>query len=111
MGLAIRRHWSASAAAMIIFGVGFFSWGLWAAFYALIADVVPDEIRGACYGLTNSINFIGAIVAPTLTGWIRDLTDSFEWECYLSVIFTLIGIIFIFFIRPAFRSRPEMPVN
>jgi len=111
MGLAVRQHWSAPVAAFIIFFVGFFAWGHWAAFYALIADIVPDEVRGTCYGLTNSTNFIGAIIAPTLTGWVKDLTASFEWGCYLGVIFILIGSIFIFCVSPPFRLKPEIPIN
>jgi len=111
MGLAVGRHWSAAAAAFIIFFIGFFVWGQWAAFYALIADIVPDEVRGTSYGLSNSINFIGAIIAPTLTGWVKDLTGSFEWGCYLSVIFILIGSIFIFCVGPPFRLKPEVPIK
>jgi CP family cyanate transporter-like MFS transporter len=111
MGLAVRLHWSASAGAFIIFFMGFFAWGHWAAFYALIADIVPDEVRGTCYGLTNSINFIGAIIAPTLTGWLKDLTASFEWGCYLAAILSLIGSVFLFCVSPPFRLKPETPIR
>jgi sugar phosphate permease len=111
MGWAVRQQWNAPVAALMIFFVGFFAWGPWAAFYALIADIVPDEIRGTCYGLTNSINFIGAIIAPTLTGWVRDVTDSFEWGCYLSAILILAGALLIFSVRPPFRLQPEIPIN
>jgi MFS family permease len=111
MGLAVRQHWSAPVAALIIFFVGFFAWGHWAAFYALIADIVPDAVRGTCYGFLNSMNFIGAIIAPTLTGWVKDLTASFEWGCYLVVIFILVGSIFIFSVRPPFRFKQEIPIS
>jgi MFS family permease len=111
MGLAVRHHWGAPVAASFIFCVGFFAWGHWAAFYALIADIVPDEVRGTCYGLTNSINFIGAIIAPTLTGWVKDLTASFEWGCYLAVLFSLVGSLFIFGVSPPFRLKPERPIT
>ena len=110
MGRAVRQQWSPYTAAFIIFGIGFFAWGHWAAFYALIADIVPYEIRGTCYGLTNSINFIGSLVAPPLTGWIKDLTASFEWGCYLGTVFILIGAIFVFSIKPSFRFKPETPM-
>ena len=110
MGLAVGRRWSPYAAAAIVFGIGFFAWGHWAAFYALIADIVPADIRGACYGLTNAINFLGSLIAPPLTGWIKDTTASFEWGCYVSALFILMGAAVVFSIKPAFRLRSEAPV-
>jgi len=111
MGWAVRQHWSALTAAFIIFCFGFFAWGCWAPFYALVADIVPEEVQGTCYGLTNSINFIGSLIAPPLTGWIKDVTSSFEWGCYLTVILILIGSIFILGVSPPFRLKPEIPIQ
>lgn len=110
MGTAIRLKWSPLWAAVIIFCIGFFAWGHWGAFYALISDIVPNHIQGTCYGFTNSLNFIGALIAPPLTGWIKDITGSFEQGCYLSAAFIFIGSLFILNIRPAFRLKPESPV-
>lgn len=110
MGWAVRQRWSPLAGAVIIFWIGFFVWGHWAAFYALIADIVPREVQGTCYGLTNSINFVGSLIAPPLTGWVKDLTASFEWGCYLCVIFICIGSVVIFSVKPAFRFATETPV-
>ncbi|MEW5908585.1 MAG: MFS transporter, partial [Thermodesulfobacteriota bacterium] len=70
MGAAIRLKWSPYWGAVIIFCIGFFAWGHWGAFYALISDIVPHHIQGTCYGFTNSVNFIGALIAPPMTGWI-----------------------------------------
>jgi MFS family permease len=111
MGLAVRQQWSALTGALIVFSFGFFVWGHWAAFYAIIADIVPKEVQGSCYGLTNSINFIGSLIAPPLTGWIKDVTSSFEWGCYLTVIIILIGAIFILGVSPPFRLEPEIPIH
>jgi MFS family permease len=111
MGLAVRHQWSPAAAAVVVFFVGLFAWGHWAAFYALIADIVPNEVRGTCYGLTNSINFIGSLLAPPLTGWIKDVTASFAWGCYLAAVLIVIGSIFIFCVRPPFRFQPECPIS
>jgi MFS family permease len=107
MGWAIRQGWPPLVAGTILFFVGFFAWGHWAAFYALVADIVPEDVRGACYGLTNSINFIGSLIAPSLTGWVKDLTASFEWGCYLAALFICIGAGFLFSVGPAFRLGPE----
>lgn len=111
MGWAVRRGWSAASGAVILFLVGVFAWGHWAAFYALIADIVPADVRGSCYGLTNSINFIGSLVAPPLTGWVKDLTGSFAWGCYLCVLFLFVGAALILAVRPAFRFATERPIG
>ena len=63
---------------------GFFIWGHWAAFYALLPDIVPYEILGTAYGLTNTIHFTGSLIAPWMTGWVKDVTASFSWGLYLA---------------------------
>jgi hypothetical protein len=35
----------------------------WAAFYSLLPDIVPYEILGTTYGLTNTIHFLGSLIA------------------------------------------------
>ncbi len=50
------------------FLAGFFIWGHWAAFYALLPDIVPYQILGTTYGLTNTIHFVGSLIAPWATG-------------------------------------------
>ncbi len=110
MGAAVRLRWSPAAAAVILFAIGTFAWGHWGTFYALIADIVPPRVQGTCYGLTNSINFIGALVAPPFTGWIKDLTGSFEWGCYTSALLICVGALFIAMIHPPFSFKPEKPI-
>lgn len=94
----------------LFFMAGFFIWGHWAAFYALLPDIVPYEILGTTYGLTNTIHFIGSIIAPWATGWIKDITASFSWGLYLSSIFCILGGILIFSVRPSFRFGMERKI-
>ena len=89
------------------FMTGFFIWGHWAAFYALLPDIVPYEILGTAYGLTNTIHFLGSLIAPWLTGWVKDVTASFSWGLYLSAIFCVFGGILILAVRPPFRFGKE----
>ena len=93
-----------------IFIAGFFLWGMWAPVFSIIAGIVPQEIRGTVFGLNNGINFIGAIVAPWLTGWIKDFTGSFAWGAYSSGIILILGAILIMAIRPAFQLGREVSV-
>lgn len=92
---------------LLFFMEGFFLWGQWAPFYALLADIVPYKILGTVYGLTNTIHFIGSLIAPWATGWIKDVTTSFSWGLYLSAVFLVIGGVLIFAVRPSFRFGNE----
>jgi MFS family permease len=92
------------------FMAGFFIWGHWAAFYALLPDIVPYEVLGTTYGLTNTIHFLGSLIAPWATGWIKDVTASFSWGLYLSAIFCVLGGVLVLAVRPSFRWGKERPI-
>ena len=92
------------------FMAGFFIWGHWAAFYALLPDIVPYEILGTTYGLTNTIHFLGSLMAPWVTGWVKDTTASFSWGLYLAAIFCILGGGLILAVRPPFRFGKERSV-
>jgi MFS family permease len=96
---------------LLFFATGFFVWGHWAAFWALLPDVVPYEILGTTYGLMNTIHFVGYLVAPWATGWIKDVTASFSWGLYLSAIFTFAGGVLISAVSPSFRWGSERRVK
>jgi MFS family permease len=95
---------------LFFFMAGFFIWGHWAAFYALLPDIVPYEILGTAYGLTNTIHFLGSLLAPWLTGWVKDTTASFSWGLYLAAIFCVLGGILILTVRPSFRFGKESKI-
>ena len=93
------------------FMAGFFIWGHWAAFYALLPDIVPYEILGTAYGLTNTIHFLGSLAAPWVTGRVKDMTASFSWGLYLSALFCILGGTLILVVRPAFRFGKERSIS
>ena len=95
---------------LFFFMAGFFIWGHWAAFYALLPDIVPYEILGTAYGLTNTIHFLGSLIAPWMTGWVKDVTTSFSWGLYLAAIFCVVGGILIFAVRPSFGFGKEKTI-
>jgi len=96
---------------IFFFMAGFFIWGHWAAFYALLPDIVPYEILGTAYGLTNTIHFLGSLIAPWMTGWVKDVTASFSWGLYLAGIFCILGGILILAVRPSFRFGKERSIS
>jgi sugar phosphate permease len=93
------------------FMAGFFIWGQWAALYALLPDIVPYEILGTTYGLTNTIDFLVSLMAPWVTGWVKDMTASFSWGLYLAAIFCILGGGLILAVWPSFRFGKERPVS
>ncbi|MDP2726059.1 MAG: MFS transporter, partial [Dehalococcoidia bacterium] len=61
IGLAVQTKASPLVLAFLVFWAGFFFWGIWAPAYALIPDIVPPQLLGTAYGLTNTIHFIGSL--------------------------------------------------
>ena len=75
---------------------------------ALIADIAPSHLRGASFGLHQSLDTVGAFVAPLLAIAIMWLTsDSFRTVFWIAVIpgFMAFGLI-LFAIR-----EPDRPAN
>jgi hypothetical protein len=61
--------------------------------------------------LTNTIHFLGSLIAPWATGWIKDVMASFSWGLYLAAIFCVLGGVLIFAVRPFFRFGKGKTIN
>lgn len=75
---------------------------------ALVADIAPPHLRGASFGLRQSLDTVGAFVGPLLAIVIMWLTvDSFVTVFWIAVIpgFMALGLI-LFAVR-----EPERPAN
>ncbi len=103
MGAAVEFRAHPFVLALLVFVAGFCIWGVWAPVFALLAEITPSEIQGTSFGMNNTINFIGSLVAPIATGWIKDVTGSFAGACYLAAAVGLAGAIVLSLVRPAFR--------
>jgi len=97
--------------ALTIFLGTFCMWGIYTTLYANLADVVPKRVYGTAFGFVNTIGFTSSIIAPWLTGWIRDTTGSFTWGCYIAVIFLAVGSIITLTIPPTFKAKTETPTK
>ena len=51
--------------------------------YATLAESAPPKALGTVFGLSNSIAFLGAILAPVLIGMLKDWTNSFIGGFYV----------------------------
>ncbi len=77
---------------------------------ALVGGLFPASVLGKAFGLYNSTCFIGAILSPFLTGWVRDVTGSFAAGLYGAAALSVISVVTALGIRPAFRLKGVPPV-
>jgi MFS family permease len=69
---------------LVVFATSLCFWGTWAPAYALIAELAPRRGMSIAFGILNSVSFVASLVAPYVTGWIRDWSGSFAGGCYLA---------------------------
>jgi MFS family permease len=92
----------------VLIGVsGFLVSSLFPPLYAMIAEAASPGILGATFGFFNFIAFLGAILAPIVTGLIKDLTQSFTWSFYLGALTIGVAAILGFFISAVPKSKEE----
>ena len=62
---------------------------------ALVADLSPPHVRGASFGLRQSLDTIGAFAGPLLAIVLMALTDSFSVVFWIAVIpaFIAVGVL------------------
>uniref|UniRef100_UPI003D04A3C4 MFS transporter n=1 Tax=Alcaligenes faecalis TaxID=511 RepID=UPI003D04A3C4 len=75
---------------------------------ALVADVTPPEMRGAAYGLRQTLDTIGAFVGPLLAiGLMWWTANNYQLIFWIAVLPAFIAIaILVFFVR-----EPKLPAN
>ncbi len=104
-GLTVQAHGPVGLLAALVFLASFFVWGAWAPVYALLSELFPPRVLGIAFGLLNSLAFVASLLAPYLTGWVRDRTGSFAWGCYLAALLGFAAVPVAMAARPAFRLR------
>ncbi|MGH8621281.1 MAG: MFS transporter [Burkholderiales bacterium] len=111
--LALTVHWVLAARVMDRIGKGIRA----APRDALIADLTPPEIRGAAYGLRQSLDTVGAFLGPLLAIglmvlWAGDFRAVFWFAVVPAVISVLILVLGVH--EPeagAAHARPASPVD
>jgi len=76
--LLAGNQWPALVAAVCIFGI--FYAAAWPLYAAAAADFFPREATGSVLGFWTIFYGLGLILAPTLGGYIADLTQTFFWS-------------------------------
>lgn len=111
LGYTLETKGSPILLTVLSFLCGYFMWGVASPMFALLPEIIPAPILGTMYGLMNMIHYTGSLIAPGVSGWIKDVTDSFAWGVYAAAIFSVVGAVLVLMIRPAFQFKPEIPGN
>ncbi|MBI4609759.1 MAG: MFS transporter [Candidatus Rokubacteria bacterium] len=105
VGLVLQTGGSPELLVVLILVTSFFFWGTWGPVYAILGERVPPSLLSTAFGILNTLVFIGAVVGPILTGWIKDITGSFALACYAAAIGAGLGALLLLVAGPAFRPR------
>jgi sugar phosphate permease len=110
VGMVVQARGPVWLLAAVVFACSFCFWGTWAPVYALTAELAPRRAMGIAFGLLNGVAFIGALVAPYATGFIKDWSGSFAGGCYLAAVIGVVAVPVALAVRPpAARHRPADP--
>jgi MFS family permease len=111
IGFGFQNQSSVWVLALFVFIGGMFNWGVFATFYAIIAEICPPEIYGTTFGFFNAIGFLSSIIAPIVAGWLKDITGSFTYGFYIAAIMATLGCIIMVMFRTVYKLRIEKPLN
>ena len=80
---------------------------------ALVADIAPPGVRGAAYGLRQSLDTVGAFTGPLLAvGLMLTWADDFRAVFWVAIIPGVLAVALLFFgVQEPTRHPREKPVN
>ncbi|MBK9130031.1 MAG: MFS transporter [Gammaproteobacteria bacterium] len=80
---------------------------------ALVADLAPPEVRGAAYGLRQSLDTVGAFTGPLLAvGLMLLWSNDFRAVFWVAVIPGVLAVALLLFgVREPARHPREKPIN
>jgi MFS family permease len=80
---------------------------------ALVADITPPHLRGAAFGLRQSLDTVGAFLGPLLaTGLMLLWANDFRSVFWVAVIPGVLAVILLFFgIQEPERSNSDKRIN
>jgi MFS-type transporter involved in bile tolerance (Atg22 family) len=77
-------------------------------YWALTQTLMPGAAIGRIAGLQNTASNLAGIVAPFLTGWLKQTTGSYEAPMQAIWLILLTGVsAYLFLVRPTLRQPHE----
>lgn len=86
------NHWPVLFFTVSLFGV--FYAAAWPMYAAAAADFFPREATGTVLGFWTIFYGLALILAPTLGGYVADLTGTFTWPFLLAAATGVLGAVF-----------------
>jgi len=73
---------------------------------ALVGDIAPPHLRGACYGLRQSLDTVGAFAGPLIATVLMTLTlNSFRTVFWIAVIPAFLALALMIFVKEPETAR------
>jgi MFS family permease len=85
--------------ASLMFVSGLFFNALQPVSHAMVAGLAAPEHRGSAFGAYNLIGEIGAVLAPTISGTLRDFSGGWAAAVYLDGVLILLSCLCVVFVR------------
>jgi MFS transporter, ACS family, D-galactonate transporter len=97
--LAFAGKPSALVMGLLLFAASLFFNALQPIGHALIAELATDELRGSAFGINNLFGEMGAVLAPAVGGYLRDVTGSWTQAVLLDAALIFAGFVVLCFVR------------
>ena len=98
------NHWPALFLTVCLFGV--FYAAAWPMYAAAAADFFPREATGTVLGFWTIFYGLALILAPTLGGYVADLTGTFIWPFFLATATGVLGVVFFSRVKKHDQTYP-----
>lgn len=96
MGLSLDFGTGPLGFAGLLLLTGAAVWGFFPPFYAMLAETASPRILGTTFGAANTAGFMASLVAPWVTGLLRDVTLGFSWSFYACALISIVGVVSTF---------------
>jgi len=83
---------------------------------ALVGDIAPPHLRGACYGLRQSLDTVGAFAGPLMATLLMGLTlNSFRTVFWIAVVPAFLALALMIFVKEpetvGTAGKPRSPIR
>ena len=85
---------------MIVIGCfGFLYGAIWPMYAACARDYFPKEMAGSIFGLLTIFYGVGIMLAPVLSGYLADITETFGWSFGLGAFTSFMAAFLVGFLK------------
>lgn len=86
-------------AALFAISIGIFTAIQATPVFSLSAEILPESVRGAGFGILTSSGAIGMALGPYIAGSLRDFTGDYLWSFNSMAILSFLGVLPIFLLN------------